>query len=148
MREEKRMSEAKSGDKVSVHYTAKLDDGSVFDSSSGRDPLEFTIGEGQVIPGFEEAVVGMNPGETKSAQIAPQNAYGERHDEMIIVVDRKRLPEGMNPELGQQVEVHRPDGYVFIAIVTDVTDGTVTLDANHPLAGKNLNFDIELVNIL
>lgn len=90
----------------------------------------------------------MNPGETKSAQIAPQNAYGERHDEMIIVVDRNRLPEGMNPELGQQVEVHRPDGYVFIAIVTDVTDGTVTLDANHPLAGKNLNFDIELVNIL
>ena len=149
------MAQAKKGDKVKVHYTGRLDDGSVFDSSECSDidcgcssgPLEFTIGEGQVIPGFEDAVVGMNVGETKSVHIPVDQAYGERLEEMVAQVPRTELPSGMAPEVGQQLEVTQEDGNVFPVVITEVTDTQISIDANHPLAGQNLNFDLSLVEI-
>ncbi len=141
------MSQAKSGDKVKVHYTGTLDDGSTFDTSSGRDPLEFTIGEGQVIRGFEDAVIGMNAGESTTTKILAEDAYGPHREEMVIVVDRARLPQDLNPHVGEQLEIRRPDGQFFAVMITGVSEADITLDANHPLAGKNLTFNIELVEI-
>lgn len=149
------MAQAKKGDKVKVHYTGRLDDGSVFDSSECSDddcgcssgPLEFTIGEGQVIPGFEDAVVGMNIDETKSVHIPVDQAYGERIEEMVAQVPRTELPAGMAPEVGQQLEVTQEDGNIFPVVITEVTDTHISIDANHPLAGQNLNFDLRLVEI-
>jgi peptidylprolyl isomerase len=130
-----------------VHYTGSLDDGTVFDASANRPPLEFTIGEGQLIAGFEQAVIGMNPGESKKVKIPVKDAYGPHSDEMVLVADRKELPEGLDPEVGQMLQMLEPDGGRIILRVTGVTDTSVTLDANHPLAGCDLNFDIELVEI-
>ncbi|KLK88090.1 peptidylprolyl isomerase [Methanoculleus sediminis] len=142
------MAQAKEGDTVKVHYTGKLEDGTVFDTSEERAPLEFTIGSGQIIPGFERAVVGMEPGEAKTATIPPEEAYGHRRDEMTITVDREQFPEEINPEPGQQLQVQQPDGRAAIVVVSDVSESTVTLDANHPLAGQPLTFDITLVDIV
>ena len=142
------MAKAKSGDRVKVHYTGSLDDGTVFDASANRPPLEFTIGEGQLIAGFEQAVIGMNPGESKKVKIPVKDAYGPHSDEMVLVADRKELPEGLDPEVGQMLQMLEPDGGRIILRVTGVTDTSVTLDANHPLAGCDLNFDIELVEIV
>jgi len=142
------MAKAKSGDRVKVHYTGSLDDGTVFDASANRPPLEFTIGEGQLIAGFEQAVIGMNPGESTKEKIPVKDAYGPYSDEMVLVADRKELPEGLDPEVGQMLQMHEPDGGIIILRVTGVTDTSVTLDANHPLAGCDLNFDIELVEIV
>ncbi|KAF5051317.1 FKBP-type peptidyl-prolyl cis-trans isomerase SlyD [anaerobic digester metagenome] len=142
------MAQAKEGDTVKVHYTGKLEDGTVFDTSEERAPLEFTIGSGQIIPGFERAVVGMEPGEAKTATIPPEKAYGPRRDEMTITVDREQFPEDINPEPGQQLQVQQPDGRAAIVVVSDVSESSVTLDANHPLAGQPLTFDIELVDII
>ncbi|NMA11446.1 MAG: peptidylprolyl isomerase [Methanomicrobiales archaeon] len=142
------MAQAKAGDTVQVHYTGKLEDGTVFDTSEERTPLEFTIGSGQIIPGFERAVVGMEPGETKTATISPEEAYGQHREDMTITVDRGQFPEDINPEPGQQLQVQQPDGRAAIVVVSDVTESTVTLDANHPLAGQPLTFDIELVDII
>ena len=141
------MGQAKSGDTVVVNYTGKLDDGKVFDTSIGRDPLQFTIGDGKVIQGFEDAVIGMSPGESKTFKILADNAYGQRHKKMILPVDRKRFPENTTPEIGQSFQVNQPDGRIITFTVIDVTEALVTLDANHPLAGKDLNFDIQLVKI-
>ncbi|MDD4568438.1 MAG: peptidylprolyl isomerase [Methanoculleus chikugoensis] len=142
------MAQAKAGDTVQVHYTGKLEDGTVFDTSEERTPLEFTIGSGQIIPGFERAVVGMEPGETKTATISPEEAYGQHREDMTITVDRGQFPEDINPEPGQQLQVQQPDGRAAIVVVSDVSESTVTLDANHPLAGQPLTFDIELVDII
>ena len=142
------MAQAKAGDTVKVHYTGKLEDGTVFDTSEERTPLEFTIGSGQIIPGFERAVVGMEPGETKTATISPEEAYGQHREDMTITVDRGQFPEDINPEPGQQLQVQQPDGRAAIVVVSDVSESTVTLDANHPLAGQPLTFDIELVDII
>jgi len=142
------MAQAKAGDTVQVHYTGKLEDGTVFDTSEERTPLEFTIGSGQIIPGFERAVVGMEPGETKTATISPEEAYGQHREDMTITVDRGQFPEDINPEPGQQLQVQQPDGRAAIIVVSDVSESTVTLDANHPLAGQPLTFDIELVDII
>ncbi|MCT8336653.1 FKBP-type peptidyl-prolyl cis-trans isomerase SlyD [Methanoculleus chikugoensis] len=142
------MAQAKAGDTVKVHYTGKLEDGTVFDTSEERTPLEFTIGSGQIIPGFERAVVGMEPGETKTATISPEEAYGQHREDMTITVERGQFPEDINPEPGQQLQVQQPDGRAAIVVVSDVTESTVTLDANHPLAGQPLTFDIELVDII
>ncbi|MSM38912.1 MAG: peptidylprolyl isomerase [Geobacter sp.] len=150
------MAQAKQGDTVRVHYTGMLDDGEVFDSSECTDdgcgcssgPLEFTIGEGQVIPGFEAAVVGMELGESKQVKIPVDDAYGPRMDEMVGVVERSRLPAGINPEVGGQLEVTREDGETFPVLITAVSDTEVTLDANHPLAGRDLTFDIKLIEIV
>lgn len=141
------MAQAKVGDKVKVHYTGRFDNGQVFDSSENRNPLEFTIGQGQVVPGFENAVIGMNPGDSKTERIDAENAYGPYVDEMVITVNRSQIPQDMNPEVGQELEVRSPEGDVIPVMVTDVTEETITLDANHPLAGQALTFDIKLVEI-
>lgn len=142
------MAQAKEGDTVRVHYTGKLEDGTVLDTSSERAPMEFTIGEGEIIPGFEQAVIGMEPGETKTARIPPEKAYGPHRDDMTLTVDRDQFPADINPEPGQQLQIQQSGGRVAIVTVSDVSESTVTLDANHPLAGQPLTFDIQLVDIV
>ena len=141
------MSHAKSGDTVKIHYTGTLDDGTQFDSSQGRDPLEFEVGSGQVIPGFDKAVEGMTVGDSKSVRIEADDAYGPRHEQLIQQVERSVLPDDLNPETGMALQSSSPDGQVAQFMVTEVTDETITVDANHPLAGQALSFDIELVDI-
>jgi peptidylprolyl isomerase len=141
-------SAAKEGSTVKVHYTGKLDDGTVFDTSIERDPLEFTIGDGDVIPGFEQAVIGMTPGELKTVTIPAEEAYGPYDEELVIEVDRSKIPEDIEPEIGMQLQGTLESGAVIQYTVIAVSESTVTLDANHPLAGKDLTFDIELVDIL
>jgi peptidylprolyl isomerase len=141
------MTQAKDGDNVKVHYTGKLDDGTVFDSSVERDPLEFSLGSGNVIPGFEEAIVGMTPGESKTATIPADRAYGPQRDELVITVEKEQIPTDLSVEIGQQLQISQNNGQVIPVIVTDVSDSKVTLDANHPLAGQQLTFDIELVEV-
>ena len=143
------MTQAKAGDTVKVHYTGKLDDGTVFDTSAEREPLEFMIGEGQVIPGFEQAIIGMEPGDSKTTKIGSDDAYGPHRPEMVLSVERDQFPPNIEPELDQQLQIRQPDGQTFVVTVTDITDNGehVTLDANHPLAGQDLTFDIQLVEI-
>lgn len=142
------MTTAKQGDTVKVHYTGKLKDGTVFDSSQGREPLQFTIGAGQVIPGFEEAVTGMAPQENKTAEIPVDKAYGPRHDEMVMEVPREQVPPDIQPEVGQRLQVGMQSGQPIVVTITEVAETSITLDANPPLSGKDLVFDIELVEIV
>jgi len=142
------MAQAKQGDSVQVHYTGKLENGTVFDTSRSRHPLRFTIGKGQVIEGFEQAVAGMSVGETKTVVIPVEKAYGARRDDMIFTMSRDRLPEGVSPNVGQRLEVTQVDDKVMLVTVMSVTDKSITLDANHPLAGKALTFELELIGIL
>lgn len=142
------MAEAKQGDTVRVHYTGKLDDDSVFDSSYERDePLEFTVGSQQVIPGFDEAVVGMEPGDTKQVRLEPEEAYGEHEDDHVVEVEKERLPDDVDAEVGLRLQLQHEDGETIPVTLTEVSGETVTLDANHPLAGEALTFEIELVEI-
>ncbi len=141
------MPQAKNGDTVKVHYTGTLTDGTVFDSSREREPLSFTLGKGQLIPGFEDAVTGMKVGDTTIAKIPADQAYGPMREEMVARVEKGQFPEGLNPEVGQKLQVPQQDGHVLIVTVTEVDETHVTLDANHPLAGKDLVFEIELVEI-
>lgn len=141
------MAQAKKGDTVRVHYTGKLDDQEVFDSSEGRDPLEFTLGTGQVIPGFDQAVEGMIVGEERSVTIPADEAYGPRRENMTATVPRDQFPPGVEPEVGQQLQMNA-DGQAIPVRVTEVSAETVTLDANHPLAGQDLTFELELVEIV
>lgn len=141
------MAQAKTGDTVHIHYTGRLGDGTVFDSSRDRDPLSFTLGEGQVIPGFEAAVTGMETGESKTAEIPSGEAYGPRRPEMEMSMPRSQFPDGMNPEVGQQLQMQTPDGQAVPVMVTGTSDEAIELDANHPLAGQDLTFDIELVKV-
>ena len=141
------MSQAKRGDTVKVHYTGTFEDGTVFDSSEGRDPLEFTVGQGQVIPGFEDAVVGMSPGQQKRETIPADRAYGERQDELVFNVGRDQIPDGMKVEVGDMLQVGFGDGHTTAVQVMDMDDESLTLDANHPLAGRTLVFEMELVSI-
>jgi peptidylprolyl isomerase/FKBP-type peptidyl-prolyl cis-trans isomerase SlpA len=136
----------KQGDTVSVHYTGRLEDGTVFDSSREREPLTFEVGAGQVIEGFENAVVGMETGESQTEEIPSEQAYGDRNPKMVVEVDKEQVGGG-DPEVGQQLQVHLQGGQTIPAIITDVGDSTVTIDANHPLAGKTLVFDIEVVDV-
>ena len=165
------MAQAKQGDTVRVHYTGTLNDGSIFDSSEaageescgcncsssggcgtgsdcGCEPLEFTIGEGNVIPGFEKAVLGLSIGESITVTIPAEEAYGPRNDQMVAVVDRSEMGGEINPIEGQQLEVVLQDESTMPVLITEVTETTVTLDANHPLAGQDLTFDIKLVEIV
>ncbi len=142
------MLQAKYGDTVGVHYTGKLEDGTIFDTSVNRAPLQLTIGKGQVIPGFEHALVGMSVGESKTAKIPADNAYGPHRKEMTQIIGRDQFPKHLKPEVGQQLQDHQPDGRVIKVVVADVSESSVTLEANHPLAGKDLTFDIRLVEIL
>ncbi|MFN2343776.1 MAG: peptidylprolyl isomerase [Desulfonatronovibrio sp.] len=139
------MSKAEDGNKVKVHYTGKLNDGTVFDTSQEREPLEFTVGQGQVIPGFEEAVRGMETGESKSVTIGCDQAYGQRREDMILDVPKDKFPDEIPQDVGQQIMLRHPEGQEFPAFIVEVKDESITLDANHPLAGEDLNFEIELV---
>ena len=138
---------AENGDTVKVHYTGRLQDGTVFDTSAGSEPLEFTLGEGQIIPGFEQAVMGMQVGESKTVTIPVDQAYGPRRNDLIVEVGRDELPENLEPEIGMQLQMNQGDGGIMIVTITDVSETTITVDANHPLAGQDLIFDIELVEI-
>ncbi|MBC7238080.1 MAG: peptidylprolyl isomerase [Chloroflexi bacterium] len=141
------MQTAKKGDTVSVHYTGWLSDGTVFDSSLGGEPLTFELGSGEIIQGFDDAVTGMELGESKTVELEPSEAYGPYREELVFEVDRVNLPEGLEPEVGQRLQMRQPDRQPVIVIVTEVNEETITLDANHPLAGERLIFDIELVGI-
>jgi peptidylprolyl isomerase len=142
------MAQASNGNTVKVHYTGKFDDGTVFDTSMNRDPLQFTIGEGRLIPGFERAVVGMSPGDSKTTTIPANEAYGPHREELVMVVERNQLPADLKPEAGQQLQLNGSDGQTFVVTVSDVSELSVTLDANHVLAGRDLTFDIQLTEIL
>lgn len=141
------MSVAKKGDKVKVHYTGKLRDGSIFDSSRDREPLEFELGAGMMIAGFDTAVNGMEVGQSKVAEIPAKEAYGESNEEMIFTVPKDQLPAEIKPEVGQQLSMQHPSGQSIPVVVTKVEESEIVIDANHPLAGKDLIFDIELVSI-
>jgi peptidylprolyl isomerase len=141
------MAQAENGNVVKVHYTGKLKDGTVFDTSVGRDPLKFTIGEGQIISGFEQAVIGMDTGESKTVTVPSEQAYGPHHEDLLLVVDRDQIPPHLTPETGQRLEIHQTDGQTIPVTVAEVSDANITLDANHPLAGEDLIFDIQLVEI-
>jgi peptidylprolyl isomerase len=141
------MAQAQSGNTVKVHYTGKLEDGTIFDSSVNREPLEFQLGQGQMIQGFEQAVYGMAVGESKTATIPVEQAYGPKSEDMILEVNRSEVPADLNPQVGQQLAIQQPDGHALPVTVTSVTDQTITLDANHPLAGKDLIFEIKVVEI-
>jgi len=136
---------AKNGDTVKVHYTGKLQDGTVFDTSVGSEPLEFTLGQGQIISGFEQAVIGMRAGESKTVTIPVDQAYGPYYDDMVLEVERDELPEDLEPEVGMQLQMNQGDGGIMIVTITEVSETTIKIDANHPLAGQDLTFDIELV---
>ena len=141
------MSQAQQDSTVKVHYTGTLADGTVFDNSRGRDPLEFQLGQSMVIPGFEDAIVGMAVGDSKTVTLAAEAAYGPRHDEMIQQVPKDKLPEGLELQVGIQLEARSPEGQSIPVLITAVGETEVTLDANHPLAGEALTFEIELVDI-
>ena len=141
------MSVAKQGDVVHVHYTGKLVSGEVFDSSEGREPLAFTVGGGEVIPGFEVAVAGMQVGESKDVVIPVNEAYGERRDELQQTIPRELMQLGTEPQVGMQVEMHREDGTVIPLLITNIDEASITVDANHPLAGEELHFNIQLAAI-
>lgn len=137
----------KAGDAVKVHYTGRLDDGTVFDTSEGREPIAFTVGAGEVIPGFDEAVLGMQVGQTKEVSISPDDAYGERNEMLVQTVAREQIQLGVEPEEGMGIEMRTPDGTVIPLVISEVTETTVTLDANHPLAGLQLHFALKLMEI-
>jgi len=141
------MTEANTGATVTIHYTGTLNDGREFDSSHGREPLTFTLGQGQVIPGFETAVMGLKPGEQKSFTIPCAEAYGEHRPELVNQVERSRIPEHIELQKGMQLGATTADGQEVTLIVTDMDDSNVTVDANHPLAGEDLTFQIEVVNV-
>lgn len=141
------MQQVKKGDKVNVHYHGKLKDGTTFDSSEGREPLQFTAGSGQVIKGFDDAVIDMKTGEKKTVSIPVEHAYGERNDDMIMEYPISEFPEDMNPQVGMELQMGDNAGNVFPVVIKEVQGDVVVLDANHPLAGHDLIFDIELVSI-
>lgn len=142
------MEVAKKGNRVKVHYTGKLQDGTIFDSSIEREPLEFVVGDGNMIKGFDKAVEGMQKGETVTANIPSSEAYGERRTDMMVEVPIDQVPENINPAVGQQLSIQQANGQAMPVVVTAVSDDKITLDANHPLAGKDLTFEINLVEIV
>lgn len=141
------MTQAQQGNTVKVHYKGVLEDGTVFDSSYEKEPLEFTIGDGRIIPGFESAVVGMSQGESKKVTITPEEGYGDYQEQGKVEVNRENMPEDIQPEPGMMLQLNTPEEKVVYVTVTDMDEEKVTLDANHPLAGKDLHFEIELLEI-
>ncbi len=141
------MQVVKNGDTVRVHYQGKLKNGETFDSSEGRDPLEFKVGSGNVIAGFDNGVLDMKPGEKKTLEIPVDQAYGPRNEELLLEFPNEKLPADLKPEKGMQLQLSSQDGQVYPVVVTEVKDTGVVLDANHPLAGEDLVFDVELVGI-
>lgn len=141
------MAQVENGNTVQVHYKGTLTDGTVFDSSEGRDPLEFKMGEGQIIPGFEKAVMGMEVGGKTDVSIKPEDAYGEKRDDLIIPVPKADFPDDIRAEKGLKIQMGDNQGNTMIAEIIDITDESIVLDANHMLAGETLNFAIEVVDI-
>ncbi|MCB1480292.1 MAG: peptidylprolyl isomerase, partial [Rhodobiaceae bacterium] len=141
------MTQAKPGDTLHLHYKGSLDDGTVFDSSEGREPLSFVLGAGQIIPGLDAGVTGMKVGEKRTVRVEAADAYGEHHADRVQAVERGRIPDHIEVAPGAQLQVQTQDGQALTVVVTDVTEEHVTLDANHPLAGQALTFDVELVEI-
>ena len=141
------MSKVEEGSTVKVHYTGKLKDGQVFDTSEEREPLEFEMGAGQMIPGFEKAVLGMEKDESKTVEIESDEAYGDVNDQLFLEVPKSELPDDIDPEVGMQLQVQQEEGKEVPVQITEVKDSSITLDANHPLAGKDLVFDIRIVDI-
>ena len=141
------MQEVKDGDKVKVHYHGKLRSGETFDSSEGREPLEFTVGGGQVIKGFDDGVKGMKVGDKKTVEIEVENAYGAKNEEMVVEFPKNQFPPDLNPEVGMQLMMSNGNGQQFPVVIKEVREESVVLDANHPLAGQELIFDLELVEI-
>jgi FKBP-type peptidyl-prolyl cis-trans isomerase SlpA len=141
------MTKVKDGSTVKVHYTGKLTDGTVFDSSEGREPLAFTIGAGMMIPGFEQGVLGMELNEEKTVSIKPEDAYGEVREDMVAEVPKAQLPPDMEVEKGMDLMSQTPDGQQMVVKVVDVKDDSIVVDANHALAGKELVFDIKVVEV-
>jgi peptidylprolyl isomerase len=146
--EEGTMARAEVGDTVRVRYRGFLNDGTMFDSSSEIEPLEFTIGEEMVIPGFEEAVIGMREGDTKGVSVPPEDAFGPHRKDLVLVVNKSDIPSHINPHLGMKLEIRSYDGGTAPVTVTDITEETIILDGNHELAGRELNFKIELTQIV
>lgn len=142
------MSDAKTGDTVRIHYTGTLSDGSTFDSSAGRDPLEFTLGSGQVIPGFDKAVDGMSVGDSKTVEIPAEEAYGAHNPDGRQAFPKADIPDSIPLEVGTQLQMQTADGRPLPVVIAEVNDDHIVLDANHPLAGKDLTFAIELVEIV
>jgi peptidylprolyl isomerase len=142
------MVQAKKGDTVKVHYTAKLEDDRVFSSSGNRDPFQFTIGERNTIPGFERAVIGMSPGESKTERVPADQGFGPYREELVVEVDRQNVPPDVRLELGKRFQIPDQNGQITHVSVTNVSESKVTFDANHPLARDDLIFDIELLEIL
>ena len=138
---------AQSGDTVRVHYTGRLDDETVFDSSEGREPLTFTLGAGQVVPGFDRAVTGLEEGESRTVRMEPDEAYGARRDDLVLTVPHDAFPNGVSPSEGQRLQLGLQGGGTIDARVAEVGDEAVVLDANHPLAGQALTFDVTLVEV-
>jgi peptidylprolyl isomerase len=138
---------AKNGDRAKLHYTGRLEDGKVFDTTRGRQPLEITLGEGNVIPGFEKEIIDMEIGDSKTFIVDPVEAFGPRRDELVVHVQTKDFPEHITPHVGQALKIRQPEGGVLDVFVQDIEEEVVTLDANHPLAGKKLVFDVELVEV-
>lgn len=141
------MSQVKKDDNVKVHYTGKLSNGQVFDSSRERDPIEFKVGEGKMIPGFENGVMDMELNEKKNIEVKPDDAYGEVRDDLFQEVSKEQLPDDINPEVGMGLAAQMPDGSERQLRVADIKDDSIIVDANHPLAGKDLNFEVEVVGI-
>lgn len=141
------MQKVKKGDKVKVHYTGKLKDGTVFDSSDGRDPLEFTVGAGQMIPGFDTGVEGMGVGEKKTLELDADDAYGQVRKELVAKIPKADIPSDLDVKVGQVLQMQHPQGFPITVTVTDMDEETITLDGNPPLAGKDLIFDVEMVEI-
>ncbi len=141
------MAEVKTGDTVTIHYTGKLDDGTQFDSSHGREPLSFEVGSGQIIPGLDKALPGMTEGESKTVAVPADEAYGPVNPQAKQPVPRADIPDHIPLDIGSQLQVQTQDGQTMAVVVSEVSDDTVVLDANHPLAGETLNFDIEVVKV-
>jgi peptidylprolyl isomerase len=141
------MAQVQKGDLVSVHYHGKLTNGTTFDSSEGREPLQFTAGTGQVIKGFDDAIINMTIGEKKTVQIPVAEAYGDRNDDMMMEYPTSDFPADMQPQIGMELQMSDDEGHIFPVVISEVRENTVILDANHPLAGEELIFDLELVAI-
>lgn len=142
------MIEAKLHDTVRVHYTLSLEDGSVFDSTEGKEPFQFTIGEGMVIPGFEKGILGMKEGETRVFSVSPEDGYGPYNEDLVLKIDRSYIPPHIDPKVGMVLRVYAPHGGTTLVTVKEVGEETIMLDANHPLAGKELRFQVTLLEIL
>jgi FKBP-type peptidyl-prolyl cis-trans isomerase SlpA len=142
------MTKVKDGHQVKVHYTGKLNDGTVFDSSEGREPLAFTMGKGMMIPGFEKGVMGMELNEEKTITIPPEEAYGPVREDMIAEVPNNQLPQDIKPEVGMELMSQTPDGQQLVVKIKEVKDDSIVIDANHALAGEELTFEIKLVELV